>query len=264
MMDMANTSRYKFIDFHLLRCDNDPDRPVENLELTPEMCLHGPIHLGICLNLTFCIITFLVTFVISLVYSFRWSLRLKLFHLGNWWRMKSPQKMESNPDCMYDAFVCYHHRDSRWVRKVLVEELEKRSNPRLKLCIYERDWLAGRDIVDCIREAIDKSRKVLLVVTNAFALSQWGYLEMTMAYHTIMDTDRDNVIVAVMEDLDPINLNPRLALLMKRRTYLEWTEDADGQELFWERMKQTLHADGESLLGSLPTDEETMRAFPKN
>ncbi|ELT98274.1 hypothetical protein CAPTEDRAFT_76572, partial [Capitella teleta] len=186
--------------------------------------------------LAICSVAYVLVFIFSAVYHFRWPLRLKLFYLGNWWRMRQHNKRD---DTVYgfDVFVCYNQSDSHWVRKALVPQLENHAcEPRMKLCLYERDWLVGHDIVHCISESIAQSRKVLLVVTNAFAKSQWCHLEMTMAQHKVIDSDNDNVILAIMEDIEPINLNPRLALLMKRRTYLEWTEDADGQRLFWVKL----------------------------
>ncbi|ELT91250.1 hypothetical protein CAPTEDRAFT_65706, partial [Capitella teleta] len=183
------------------------------------------------------LLAYLVVLICSAMYHFRWSLRLKFFYLGNWWRMHQHRKQTDQTKFCFDAFVCYNQSDSHWVRKALVPQLENHAcNPKLNLCLYERDWLVGHDIVHCITESIATSRKTLLIVTNAFAQSQWCHLEMTMAQHKVMDSDNDNVILAMMEDIEPINLNPRLALLMKRRTYLEWTEDADGQRLFWVKL----------------------------
>jgi hypothetical protein len=106
------------------------------------------------------------------------------------------------------------------VLNVLRPQLEQRTTPPFRLSLYERDMLGGQDKVNYIMDVMAKSRKVLLVVTNVFAASQWCQLELTMAQHKVIDTDSDNVILALMEDILPINLNPRLALLLS----LWWTD----------------------------------------
>ncbi|ELU07995.1 hypothetical protein CAPTEDRAFT_41530, partial [Capitella teleta] len=64
-------------------------------------------------------------------------------------------------------------------------------------------------------ESLEQSRKTRLLLTNAFARNQWCQLEMTMAQHRLIEKDNDNLLLAVMEDIEPINLNPRLCLMVK-------------------------------------------------
>ena len=84
----------------------------------------------------------------------------------------------------YDAFVSYNVNDSDWVLKKLIPNLEgydpyesesvlesgeaTASSNRIKLCVYERDFLAGKGISECITEAIKNSRKVILVISSNF------------------------------------------------------------------------------------------------
>ncbi|ELU10387.1 hypothetical protein CAPTEDRAFT_78162, partial [Capitella teleta] len=143
-------------------------------------------------------------------------------------------------DFKFDLFVCHNSNDTDWVKKVLLPELEVHTQPPFKVCIYGRNWLIGRDIDKCIVESLDLSRKTLLLVTNAFAVSQWCQFEMTMAQHRLIEKDNDNLLLALMEDIEPVNLNPRLQLMMKRKVYLRWTEEEDGQRLFFESLKRVL------------------------
>lgn len=50
----------------------------------------------------------------------------------------------------FDAFVSYSHRDGEFVRNLLVPELERDVEPTFRLCIHERDWLAGSSIVQSV------------------------------------------------------------------------------------------------------------------
>jgi hypothetical protein len=80
--------------------------------------------------------------------------------------------------------------------------------------------------------------------------------ELTMANHQLIAADNDSVVLAVMEDIEPLNLNPRLRLLLQRRVHLQWTDDVTGQRLFWERLKAMLRAPGQSLIHAEPSEEE--------
>ena len=100
------------------------------------------------------------------------------------------------------------------------------------------------------------SRKTLFLLTNAFAKSEWCQLELTLAQHHLIQSDNDNLVLALMEDIDPQHINPRLRLMMKRKIYLQWTDDPVGQELFWEKLQQLLRDDGGSIVEAMPTNEE--------
>lgn len=60
-------------------------------------------------------------------------------------------------------------------------------NQKIKLCVYERDFIAGKQISDCITESIRSSRKVILVISKNFAQSAWCRYETDLAHHTLVD-----------------------------------------------------------------------------
>ena len=43
---------------------------------------------------------------------------------------------------LFDVFVSYSHEDHQWVTEQLIPELEHK-NPKLKVCIHERDFKVG-------------------------------------------------------------------------------------------------------------------------
>ena len=152
----------------------------------------------------------------------------------------------------YDVFVCYSSNDSDWVKQVLLPELENNSEPPFRVCEYERNWLAGQNLFQCITESIEKSRKVLFIVTNSFVRSRWCQIELTFAQEHLMDKDNDNTILAIMEEIEPENMAPNLLLEMKRKVYMEWTNDELGQRLFFQKMKQSLRSKGSSITRAMP------------
>src|SRR6218665_3460163 len=147
----------------------------------------------------------------------------------------------------FDVFVGYSRSDSNWVLAQLLPRLELECN--LRLCIHERDWLPGRDIAENILESIDNSRKTLLIVSNAFALSHWCHFELTMAQTRLMEEDRDSLVLILLDEIADCNLTPRLAIQMQRRTYIEWTKQSNvGQQLFWANLKHALAKPSDSFM----------------
>ena len=146
----------------------------------------------------------------------------------------------------YDAFISYCAKDLGWVSKNL-PRLEEEHN--LRLCLHDRDWLAGRDIVDNIVTSIENSRKTVLIVSNAFAISQWCHFELAMVQTRLFEMDRDNVVLVLLEEILDHNLSPRLRLQLQRQTYIEWPGYSDaGQQLFWAKLSQALAKPSLSVL----------------
>ena len=53
-----------------------------------------------------------------------------------------------------------------------------------------RNWLAGRSIARNIIDSMEKSRKTVLVLSNAFARSYWCELEMAITQQKILTSQR--------------------------------------------------------------------------
>ena len=138
----------------------------------------------------------------------------------------------------YDAFISYCATDYHWVSTHL-PRLEEEY--RLRLCFHDRDWIAGRDIVDNIVMSIENCRKTVLIVSNAYAISQWCHFELAMVQTRLLELDRDNVVLVLLEEILDANMSPRLRLQMQKQTYIEWPEYSDaGQQLFWVKLNQAL------------------------
>lgn len=104
-------------------------------------------------------------------------------------------------------------------------------------------------------KSIENSRKTVLIVSNAFAVSHWRHFEMTMAQTKFSEDDRDNLILVLLEGIADCNMNPRLQLQMQKKTYIEWTDNQIGQQLFWAQLKQALAKNSNSLINSVPPPE---------
>ncbi|ESO86639.1 hypothetical protein LOTGIDRAFT_99628, partial [Lottia gigantea] len=114
-------------------------------------------------------------------------------------------------------FVSYSAEDD-WVLDDLVPQLE--GNEGIKLCIHERDFQAGRLIIDNIVESIENSRRVLIILSNNFARSEWCQFEMTLAQKHVLNRAMEPLSVVLLEDIDSENMSNSLNALLKTTTYI--------------------------------------------
>lgn len=183
-----------------------------------------------------------------LLFYYRWHLKYWMFlarlHLS---RNRKIEKKPDNPKCNfeYDAFVSYSAEDRNFVVR-LVAMLENHE-PFLKLCVYERDFHAGKFISDCVLKCIAKSRKTVLVISDNYAKSQWCRWESSIAeHHRLFFEKEDGEYVddaLVLVKLGPVNkrhMTPMLRYLLKTRIYLEWNADEKKQKVFWKKLRSTL------------------------
>lgn len=75
----------------------------------------------------------------SIVLSFRlrgWVER----RFGRQWHRRRRRRVEEIEEMQYDAFVSFCSRDEAWALGELVPRLEEQGNPRLRLCLHNRDF----------------------------------------------------------------------------------------------------------------------------
>ena len=200
--------------------------------------------LWVAIGTSLCSSLVVIVVVISLVYRYRWHIGYLYFLMRA--KRREAREVLDDTTYVYDAFVVYNGTDVGWVKDELLPAMEE--DAEFTLCVHDRDWLLGRDIVDNIVQSIESSRKTLLVVSNAFAISQWCQLELTLAQHRLLEEDRNAMILVLLEPLKRENITPRLLLQMKRQTYMEWTEDPVGQKLFWKKLRRALQKPVGSLV----------------
>lgn len=138
---------------------------------------------------------------------------------------------EDSKKYKYDVFISYSHEDAAWVTGELKERLEKKF--KLSVCIDDYDFTLGKFILRNIRDAINESRKVLLVLTPSYIASGW-------CKHEAIRTCTH----------DPANEAPKMIPLKKKEcdlesigldlyTFVDFTNVAD-QEIAWNRLAVAL------------------------
>ncbi|XP_023242313.1 protein toll-like [Centruroides sculpturatus] len=131
----------------------------------------------------------------------------------------------------YDAFVCYNSSDSN-----LTMEMVDRLEPTYRLCIHERDWLAGSPISENIVHSVLNSRRTVILLSRQFLDSMWFSVEFRVAYNRMMEDQAYRLVLVLVEDLENWKeLEDDLRRLLSTRTYLKW-----GEKWFWEKLKYIL------------------------
>ena len=204
---------------------------------------------------------FLLIFV---TYRKRWFIRNLVFRLQE--RLSVPSDDTTDvTSYKYDAFVLYSSipNDRLWVHYKLRSELENVYG--FRLCIHHRDFLAGIDIIDNIEDAIRSSRKVLVIMSENFMNSDWCVEEV----HMTMSVDRSKFIVVMYSDvmLSPVRIPTVIRRLLESKTYIEWAENVNAQELFWKKLRKALYTKNrvtsqQEPQGNFESDSQVINLIP--
>ncbi|KAM9340655.1 uncharacterized protein ABDE67_016395 [Symphorus nematophorus] len=194
-----------------------------------------------------------LTLLTSFIYHFlRWQLTYT-FYLFLAFLYDSRKRKKGTPH-QYDAFISYNVHDEAWVYREMLPVLEGEQGWRL--CLHHRDFQPGKPIIENITDAIYGSRKTICVISRRYLQSEWCSREIQMASFRLFDEQKDVLILLFLEDIPAHQLSPyhRMRKLVKRRTYLSWTQ-AGGQQhkgVFWQNVRRALET------GDAPEDDDNV------
>ena len=126
-----------------------------------------------------CLVYLLVS-VISLMYRLRHDIRYLFLKLKlNRYKLRN---ILNPQEYTYSAFVSCDRIDARkFVIQKLLPNLETEET-NIKFCVAQRNFVVGVTIMDNIYRAIDKSEKVLCIISKAFLKSGWCKEELRIAH----------------------------------------------------------------------------------
>ncbi|NP_001352353.1 toll-like receptor 19 [Danio rerio] len=151
-------------------------------------------------------------------------------------------------EMQYDAFVSFCSQDEAWVLGEMASRLEEQGNPRLRLCLHNRDFEVGKDIMDNITDSIHNSQCTVCLISRRYLRSDWCGLEMRVATHRQLEEQKHRLILIFLQHISPFELSAfhRLAKLVRSRTYLDWPEEEGDREHFWDRLRRNIAEDSEA------------------
>jgi hypothetical protein len=198
-------------------------------------------YAGIMIGVLALVLLVLAVGVTGVVYRYRWKLRYMYYVALNKYRGYIPQQQEEQ-HFEFDAFVSYADEDRSFVTRdmrLVLEEPEGQGE-QFRLCIHHRDFLAGEAIAANILKAISSSRKTVAILTRNFLRSYWCRYEVEMAKMESIYTGRNTLVIIVMEDIPVKDLPADIVEVMGRDCYVEFTNDAEGREVFWRNLKRAI------------------------
>jgi Leucine-rich repeat (LRR) protein len=138
---------------------------------------------------------------------------------------------EQDRDRLFDAYVSYSVKDDAFVSQVLATGLEQ-GDPNYRLCLHYRDFNMSAYVADTIVEAVESSRRTIIVLSKNFLRSEWCRFEFKSALHEVLKNRRRRLIIIMLGELPQRDLDPDLRLYLKTNTCIEW-----GDRLFWQKLK---------------------------
>jgi len=135
---------------------------------------------------------------------------------------------------LYDAFVSHSDKDRSFVQHVLVPTLEQ-GQPPYRLALHDRDFAHSAYLADTIVEAVESSRRTSMVLSKNFVENEWCRFQFKSAHHEVLKDRRKRLIVVMLGDVSPRDLDPDLRLYVKTNTCISWED-----KLFWEKLRFAL------------------------
>ncbi|KAG5673229.1 hypothetical protein PVAND_003293 [Polypedilum vanderplanki] len=140
----------------------------------------------------------------------------------------------NDKDRLYDAYLIYSIQDDNFVSQGLTNVLE--NDIGYRLCLHYRDFNLNMSnyIADTICEAIDNSKRAVLVLSKNFLYNEWGRFEFKGAVHEVLKRRR-KLIIVLYGDIPQKDLDADMRLYLKTNLCIEWDD-----KKFWQKLRLAL------------------------
>lgn len=178
-----------------------------------------------------CVIIIIVITVIVLYLCRDW-IKWRLFQCGSF-RFHHFKEQQGK---MFDAYIsCSNHGDDTHTALYeLIQPLEQEIPP-FRLCFQDRNWRCGADKVDCICNSVRYSRRIIILLSDHYVNDQWFQYEFQLCYVQALAELECNIIVILIQDILPQNMDKELLQYINTNGYLRMDDP-----MFWTKLKYTL------------------------
>ena len=126
----------------------------------------------------------------------------------------------------YDVFIAYSTVDMEWVATELLSNLEDR---RYKVFFAHRDVMYGSNLIKCIDNAINKSRKSIIVISPDFMASTWCKQELdSMRIKIVEEGSAENVLILKYREC-------HINRFFRRTKFLNYTDEYEKKNI-WNKL----------------------------
>ncbi|KAL8582267.1 hypothetical protein ACOMHN_037024 [Nucella lapillus] len=217
-----------------LVCDTPPERrrlPILDFHLSDDDCKEEIF--GIVLGIVGLCLLLVVIVASLLAYRYRLYLRSYLYRLR---RRRRDGQGERPPHTEFDLYLACSSRDTEWVCNALMPFLQ--DDHRLSTFLRERDAPLGIFVADSITEFIDKSARILLLISDNYTSEAWCQYEFQHIIYAAIDQQKD--VIVVLKDVTTGVLTRDMIRILTRGTYLQWGSSDEAQRLFREGLAVAL------------------------
>lgn len=146
-------------------------------------------------------------------------------------------KNKDDDERPYDAFVSYSSDDEAFVVRELLPHLEDAHEGRqgYRLCVHFRDFPVGGSIAESIIDAVECSRRVIIILSNNFLSSEWCHYEFQTAHHRLLEERKSRIIMILLDEINSNMLDNELRDYLKTRTYVKY-----GDPWFWPKIEYAM------------------------
>ena len=200
----AKTHNIRLRGIEEVHCLNDESNSVKILDVNLDHmgihCLSASVYISISVTAAVLFSAIIVCSGMAL-YRKRWWFHYKYFLVTKMYKQREQQR-EAQRNYEYDAFVFYNSRDELWVNEELQSKLEDEFG--LRLCLHQRDFVLGGDIMEQITSSIENSLKTLLILSPNFLASTWCHWEMNLAHSRLLTTGQGVLMLAILSPMSKV------------------------------------------------------------
>jgi hypothetical protein len=175
----------------------------------------------------------LITLIVILIYRREMSV---WFYSKYGVRLQGRAASRREEEKLFDGFVSYSKKDEAFVSQILAPELEYGSPP-FRLCLHYRDLpVASGYLSDAIVEAMEASRRSILVISENFLKGEWCRYEFKSAHLDVLRSNPNHKLILIfIGKINPKDFDPDIRYLLKTNTFLQW-----GEKMFWEKLRYAM------------------------
>ncbi|VDI57560.1 Hypothetical predicted protein [Mytilus galloprovincialis] len=110
---------------------------------------------------------------------------------------------------------------------------------QIKLCVHHREFDPGVPITENIDKYMNKSWKVVIIMSNDFARSDWCQWECDYVQERRRRQGKDACVLMMLKAIDAYHMTSGIRSLLHTTPYLRYKKGI-GEALFWQAVVNTL------------------------
>ena len=167
-------------------------------------------------------VSVLVTYaaILTATVLFRFRHTLRYFWLKHKMHRLHLERHLLDSSYTYDAFVSCDRSGAIWANRNLLPKLENEETG-FKFCVAQRDFLVGGTIIDNIVQSINKSRKVVYIISQNFMKSGWCQEELLIGHSESLSRGKNILICIFMPDIIHSQLSDRFRFILNHVTCIK-------------------------------------------